>query len=297
MDDYAIKTCTPSDSDYPPLLKQIHKPPEVLYYRGVPPSSLSNCVSIVGTRRATQYGRQATERLSGEMARAGCTIVSGLTYGIDSWAHARVLEVGGKTAAVLGTGVDDASISPAEKRSLAVKILRDGGCIMSEYPPCAKVFKYHFVQRDRIIAGLSHATVVIEAPAKSGALITAYFALHENREVFAVPGPITSLASEGANTLLKKGAHCLTSLKDIQDVLECLQLAPSALQVVSHSKTKTEEGSREHSILRLLDEKSLHIDEIAIASSLDIQAAVSTLLILEMKGLVKNIGSMQYIKL
>ncbi|MBI4240043.1 DNA-protecting protein DprA [Candidatus Uhrbacteria bacterium] len=285
-----IKVCRPHDPDYPSLLKQIHKHPEILYYRGEAPSSFSNCISVVGTRTATSYGRLATERLSGEIARAGCTIVSGLAYGVDSWAHARALEVRGRTIAVLGTGIDDASLYPAEKRGLARSILDHGGCILSEHPPGTKGLKYHFVQRNRIIAGLSHATVVVEAPAKSGALITAHFALHENREVFAVPGPITSLASEGTNMLLKKGAHCLTSVKDIQEVLEYLCLTLEQKEVLN------EVGTEQH-ILCILAEKPLHIDEIAHATSLDIQSTVSTLLILEMKGLVKNIGSMQYIKL
>lgn len=214
-----IQTINLFEASYPDLLANIPDPPLVLYCRGKVELLHTSMVAIVGSRNASIYGRSSLAKIITELAGSGLTIVSGLAYGIDGHAHAAAIKHGLGTIAVLGSGVDDDSIYPRENYKLAQQILQHSGLIISEYPPLALAMKHQFVARNRIIAGLSDATVVIEAAAKSGALLTADFAVDYNRAVFALPGPINSRLSFGPHHLLKNGAAVLTGGQDLLDEL------------------------------------------------------------------------------
>lgn len=200
------------DEDYPPLLRESSSAPVVLFCLGDEKLLKRVCVSIVGTRRMTSYGKKIAHEIAFAVARAGLVVVSGLAFGIDSCTHSAALEAGGKTIAVLGTGVDVPY--PASNRKLYERIAQDG-CIVSEFPMQTKAAKQNFPARNRIIAGLSRATIVVEAPKDSGALITAQFAADMGRDVFAVPGDVDRASSEGCNWLLKAGATLLTHPSEI----------------------------------------------------------------------------------
>ena len=220
-----LSLCTFHDPNYPPLLKQIHDPPIVLFYRGRI-ADLGPTVAIVGTRRASDYGLQVTWELASNLARAGLTIVSGLALGVDTAAHKATLAVKGRTLAVLGGGADVPTLYPPSNRALAGAIAASGGAVLSEYPPGTPPLPYRFPERNRIIAGLSLGTIVTEAPVKSGALITARVAAEENREVFAVPGRITDVNAAGPNRLLDTGAPPAPSARENSTPPEYPQAAP-----------------------------------------------------------------------
>lgn len=206
------------DPTYPIALRTIHSPPEVLFVRGtLPPPKLS--VAVIGTRRPTDYGRQAVSRLLTPIIQAGIPIISGLALGTDAYVHEATLKEHGYTCGVLGSGVDDASIYPKYNASLAARILEEGGCILSEFPPGTYPKRGHFPIRNRIIAGLVQAVVVIEASLESGTLITARSALEEGREVLAVPGSIWSETSAGTHHLIRSGARLCAHADDIFEAL------------------------------------------------------------------------------
>ncbi len=200
------------DGGYPPLLSEINPAPVALYIRGRLPAT-TRSVAIVGTRRATPEGKNLAEQFGRELASAGLTVVSGLALGIDAMAHAGALEAGGACVAVLAHGLD--RIYPETNRRLAEKIISSGGAIVSEYPPHEPPFAYRFIERNRIISGISKGTLVIEAPEASGSLATANFALEQNRDVFVVPGPITHPNFRGANALIRQGAELVTGAANI----------------------------------------------------------------------------------
>ncbi|MEW6610712.1 MAG: DNA-processing protein DprA [Patescibacteria group bacterium] len=280
--------------DYPPLLHEIFAPPSFLYARGaLAPSKDEIAIAVVGTRRITPYGEQATEMLVRPLAKNGCTIVSGLAYGVDARAHEITLEERGRTVAVLGCGLDRASVYPNHHRYLADKIADEGGCVVSEHAPGTPPLKHHFPYRNRIIAGLARATLVIEAPEGSGALTTAAHALEFNRDVMAVPGNITSPNAVGANMLLKKGAIPVTCAEDIFSALNLSEV--KATLDIKQKLPDTEEESKMFEALTLDD--PIHIDVLAQQTALAPPAAASTLAMLELKGMVKNVGGMRYIKL
>ena len=285
-----INVLTIDDQAYPQLLKQIYAPPFILYYRGQLETFMGYLLAVVGTRKFSHYGQQVTEKLVRELAFNNLTIVSGLALGIDALAHSAALEAGGKTIAVLGSGLDRQNIYPAQNRYLADKIEAGHGLIMSEYPLGTLPLKHHFPQRNRLISGLSAATLVIEAGEKSGALITAMHALEQNREVFAVPGSIYSPVSAGANRLIKMGAKPVTSAKDI---IETLNLADAAAYI--ENKKVIPESAEEELLLGQLSYEPVHIDELKQLTKLDTSIINSTLTIMEMKGMVKNLGNMQYV--
>lgn len=209
----------------PTKLSQITDPPTELYWAGRPLDSNKKSVAIVGSRTPTDYGRAVTHRLAFELAQAGVSIISGLAYGVDTIAHSATLDAGGHTVAVLGSGHNH--IYPRSNQVLADKIIKSGGAVVSEYPPDATPLKFHFPQRNRLIAGLSDIVIVTEANAKSGSLITASLALDYGRTVMAVPGNITTPRSAGPNFLIKMGAEIIT---DTIDVLNALGVAPSERQ-------------------------------------------------------------------
>src|SRR3989344_7359836 len=203
------------NKNYPKLLSQIADPPKQLYCRGNFNLLNSECVGVVGTRKLTPYGKESAQYITGGLATAGFTIVSGLAMGIDTIAHQTTLDIGGRTIAVLGGGVSDAKIGPKINLSLAQKILENNGLIISEYSDKEEIYAINFAIRDRIISGLSKGVVIIEADRDSGSLITAKCALDQNRDVFAVPGNIFSQKSTGSNELIKSGAKLVTSASDI----------------------------------------------------------------------------------
>ena len=246
-----------SDPAFPPLLRSIHDPPPGLFLRGDRDVSVlaTAAIAIVGARACSAYGRQIARALGRDLAAAGLTVVSGLARGVDAEAHRGALEVGGTTIAVLGCGID--RDYPAAHRELARQVAATG-LVVAEYAPGVEPAPWRFPARNRIVAGLCAATVVVEARERSGALITADFALEEGREVFAVPGEITSALSAGANALLRLGATPLTCA---QDVLESfgLEAAPAAMANLSEAAA---------AVLELIRAEARGADELSRASGL-----------------------------
>ncbi len=275
------------DADYPVRLKEIELPPPVLYVRGDLRAEDEWAVAIVGTRRLTAYGRQVTAEIANMLARSGVSVVSGLARGIDGVAHKAALEAGGRTLAVLGSGVD--RIYPPEHRSLAGEIIRSGA-IISDYAPGTPPDGLNFPPRNRIIAGLSLAVVVVEAGESSGALITAQFAADQGREVFAVPGSITAQQSQGANKLIQQGAR---PLLDPAEVLEALNLTRVHLHRSARKILPADET--EQRLLKLLSQVPTHVDELSNQADLPIEKVSATLAMLELKGLARQVGAMNYI--
>ena len=288
-----IKTTSVFDDDYPALLKEITDPPPVLFYRGTLPDDSKPSVSVVGTRRCSIYGKQITREVSGELAENGVTIVSGLALGIDGVAHEATLEKNGTTVAVLGSGVDRRHVYPSAHQPLAERIIDGGGAIISEYPPGFSPTQYSFPARNRIIAGLSLGTLIAEAPVQSGALITAERCLDYNRDIFAVPHPVTSLQGAGGNGLLKKGAILITNAADI---LEALEIRSSFRETgVVKTKPAAPTDPIEAAIFSLLETGPRHVDEIIKFSGVPSGTVMGTLTILEMNGKVQNTGGMTYV--
>ena len=286
-----IDTVFIEDDTYPEILKTISDAPPLLYFKGIlPPGNRVN-IAIVGSRLHSAYGRQAAEKISSELSSNSIKIISGMALGIDSFAHDACLNTGGYTAAVIGSGLDRASIYPIENLWLFDKIISLGGAVISEYPPLTPPLKHNFPQRNRIIAGLSKGVVVIEAKERSGALITARLALEYGRDVFAVPGSIFSFGSKGANLLIKEGANLVSCAKDILEILEFAYCAPDGKKQISPAP----ENAQEAKILEILTHEPLHIDELIRAIGLDTSKIISILTIMEMKGMVKNLGNMEYV--
>jgi DNA processing protein len=283
-----ITTIHPGHPGYPRLLAEISGRPSVLYVRGALTAADENPVAIVGTRRATPYGRAAAERIAADLAHAGVTVVSGLARGVDAVAHRAALEAGGRTIAVLGSGVD--VIYPPEHRRLAEQIL-ESGAILSELPPGAKPDAQNFPARNRIVSGMCPGVVVIEAAARSGALITAGFAADQGREVFVIPGSVFAQTSEGTNGLLRDGARIV---RDGNDVLDDLGLG--ARQEATAMQTQMPLEADEQKLLDTVGAEARHIDELAEDAGLTAQAASSLLLTLELKGLVRNHGAQFYVR-
>ena len=269
---------------YPELLRDISSPPKELYCLGTVPDL--PMVAIVGSRRPTEYGCKVTYRIASDLARAGICLVSGLAYGIDAIAHQAALDVGGKVVAILGTPLD--TIYPAANRSLAKSILTGGGAILSEYAVGTNTQRFNFPARNRIIAGLSLAVVVTEADASSGSLITANFAIANNRLVMAVPGNIDSLRSAGPNNLLKTGAKPVCDAVDILAELELVSpnLAP---------KTIKADSKEEATILELLNNGVNTTHELIEKSNINAQQIASILSLMEITGKIRNMGAGQWI--
>lgn len=276
-----INTISIKDKNYPKLLKEIKDPPKVLYYVGELKSE-ELCFAIVGTRRFSPYGKQIALEIAGDLAEAGLTIVSGLAPGIDTFAHRAAVEIGKRTIAVLGTGLDQKSIYPQSNLKLAKKILETGGCLISEYTPEIHGSVFTFPQRNRIISGISFGVLVVEAKPRSGALITANWAKAQGRKVFAIPGPIHSSNSKGCHLLIKKGAKLVESANDILKELNFPEITRSGLV----------EGANieENLILNTLKEEALYIDKIIEKTKLDTKTVVSALAIMEAKGKIRNLG-------
>ncbi len=285
---FGAQVVTVLDDDYPRILREIPGPPPVLYFRGSLPAQDDVTIAMVGTRRATSYGREATTRIASDLAAAGVTIVSGLAKGIDGCAHRAALEAGGRTIAVMASGVD--IVYPTEHRQLAERIV-ESGALLSDYPPGTKPDAPNFPARNRIISGLSLATIVVEAPARSGALITVGFAADQGRDVYAVPGSIFSNASDGTNNLLRQGATPLTCAADL---LDDLQLSP-AIPEDEPAQAAFPMTDDERAIYALVTAEPQHIDELAYSAGVTISQASALMTMLELKGLVANAGTQHFV--
>lgn len=285
-----ISVLTIKDENYPKILKEIYNPPALLYYKGKIFEKEEFSLAVVGTRKITPYGRQVTPQIVNELVKNNLTIVSGLALGIDSLAHETTVKNSGRTIAVLGSGLDKQNIYPAHNRYLVEKIIEQGGLVISEYPIGMLPLKYNFPARNRIISGLSLGTLVIEAGENSGALITAKYALEQNREVFAIPGSIYSQSSFGPNNLIKLGAKPVVSTEDILEALNLNQ----ATNFIANQKI-VPESKEEETLLRFLSKEPVHVDKLVQESKLSASAVNSTLTMMEMKGKVKNLGNMNYV--
>lgn len=288
MAQQGMRITHPGHAAYPRLLAEISGRPSVLYYRGSLHQTDAKSVAIVGTRRATAYGRQAAARIAAELAQAGLTVISGLARGVDAVAHRAALEAGGRTIGVLGSGPD--VIYPSEHRHLAEEIVANGA-VVSELPPGAKPDAQNFPARNRIISGMSLGVTVIEAPLRSGALITATFAADQGREVFVIPGSVFAAASEGTNALLRDGARLV---RDGADILADLSLSPADMSSTPPVQLPLDES--ELRLLAAVGDEARHIDELAETAGLRASEAGARLMTLELKGLIRNHGAQFYVR-
>jgi DNA processing protein len=286
LDKFGIKVLIFPNENYPVLLKEIADPPGILYYRGeiLPDDDLA--IGVVGSRKYTNYGERAVEKLVVPLAREKITIISGLALGIDTLAHRAALASGGRTLAVLGCGLDQ--IYPSSNIRLADQIIQGRGAVISEFPLGTPAYRGNFPMRNRIIAGLSLGTLVVEGAVDSGSLITARAALDYNREVFAVPGSIFSDTSEGPNRLIQMGAKAVLEAKDILTELNIDQT-----KLEKEAQIIIPDSQNEEIVLRLLDKPKL-VDELIVESGLASPLVNTTLIMLEMKGVVSNLGGTRY---
>lgn len=280
-----IKWMSIFDEDYPKLLKQIYDPPIVLYYKGEILPTDEKAVAVVGTRKITGYGRIVTEQFTKGLALAGLTIVSGLARGVDSEAHKTAVRENGRTLAVLGGGLN--KIFPPENEKLVREIASGFGAVLSEFPPDYPSLPGNFPARNRIISGLSLAVLVTEAAEDSGSLITARLALEQGREVFAVPGPITSTLSIGPIELIREGARPVMDAKEILEELGLDKIQSANLKVQSVADFSEEEKK----VLEILENETRHIDEIGRQLNVPSAKISALLLKMEISGLVQSMGA------
>jgi len=283
-----VALITSFEDEYPTRLRTISDPPYLLYSRGNLIKQDELALAVVGSRKATSYGREVTQSLVWELARTGLTIVSGLAYGIDTLAHRAALEAGGRTIAVLASGVDN--VTPRVNEDLAREMIDSGrGVVLSEFPLGTSPQPFYFPIRNRLISGLSLGVLVIEAAERSGALITAGCALDQGREVFAVPGSLFSLMSVGTHNLIKQGAKLVQTA---QDVLEELDL--ESKKEIRQAREILPESDEEEVILDILKEGELTVDEIVRKSEMPSSLVSSTLTLMLMKGMVRELGNSRY---
>lgn len=274
-----------TDPAYPKNLYNIYNPPPYLYIAGKITKDDKRAISIVGSRIPDVYGKKVTEQIAAELARNGITVVSGLARGIDSIAHRACLKAGGRTLAVLGSGID--FVYPPENKSL-YKEISQNGAVLSEFKIGTKPEASNFPRRNRIISGLSLGTLVVQATEKSGSLITAEFALEQNREVFAIPGNIGSKLSKGANKLIKKGAKLVNDVDDILEEIGGFIGAKNKKKVLNTVQIEGLEPA-ERLIYEILSNEQLHIDQIIKMSNLDSSTVLANLLSLELNGIVSQL--------
>ncbi|MFZ5366235.1 MAG: DNA-processing protein DprA [Patescibacteria group bacterium] len=283
-----IETVTFEDKDYPENLKNIDDAPFLLYILGEILAKDSLSIGVVGTRKITSYGKEVTEKLVSDLVASGLTIVSGLAFGVDSVAHNAALSLGGRTIGVWAGGLD--SVIPGYRKYLVEKIVKSSqGAVVSEFPLGFHPRPETFPQRNRIISGLSLGVLVTEAAEDSGSLITASWAAQQGREVFAVPGPITSQQTAGTAKLLKTGAKLVYNVKDILDELEIERRAKKEV-----AREILPENKEEEIILKMLENEVKHIDQIIKETGMDSGKIASILTMMEIKGKIKNLGGMVY---
>lgn len=285
-----INVYTIFDQEYPELLKQIYDPPIVLYIKGQITKADKKAIGIVGTRKMTGYGKIVTEKFANELAEQSITIVSGLARGVDTLAHRCAIASGGRTIAVLGGGLN--KIFPPENKGLADKIASQFGAVISEYPPDYPALAGNFPSRNRIISGLSKGVLVTEATLDSGSLITAKSALEQNREVFAVPGQISSPYCLGPLKLIQQGAKLVI---DVEDILE--ELGLNKIQTKNINPSQVEGLSiLEKLIIESLEDEALHIDDIIRLTKTPSALLSANLIKLEISGFIKSLGGGIYSK-
>lgn len=286
--DRSVTIVTDTDPSYPRNLCDIHDPPPVLFLRGelLPADALS--VAVVGTRHATPYGLAQAQRLGYSLAKAGLTVVSGLARGIDAAAHRGALSAGGRTLAVLGSGV--LNIYPPEHRGLADEVMAHGA-LLSEQPPEAAPLGGTFPQRNRVISGMTLGVVVVEAAHRSGALITAEHAMEQNREVFAVPGRVDSRTSHGCHQLLRDGATLVESVDDVLAQLGPLvEAVPQPAGPAIHHPAELQLNDLEKEVLAAIGTEATSVDQILASSGLPVQRVAATLTVLEMRRLIRRLS-------
>lgn len=290
LEGQGVTVLTWHDDAYPRLLKEIHDPPPVLFVRGHLAPEDERSVTVVGTRKVTAYGREATATLARELARNSVTVVSGLARGVDGVAHRGALEAGGRTIAVLGSGVD--IIYPREHQGLAEQIM-ERGALVSEHPLGVRPLAQYFPRRNRILSGMTPGTLVVEAGDHSGAHWTVQHALEQDREVFAVPGSIFSPASRGTNRLIQEGAKLVLTA---QDILEELNLSVLGQQQLPFFPPPQPEGDLEARVLAQLSREPLHVDDLARQCGVSMADVNSALTLLELRGLIKEVGSRTFVR-
>lgn len=280
-----INQISPHDSKYLQIIDTIAKSPKRLYFVGKLPNKRLASVAIVGTRKPTAYGKEVTYQLAYDLAKKGIIIISGLAFGVDGIAHNAALDAGGTTIAVLANGVD--IVYPTSHKNLTNNILNAGGAIISEYEPGVEARSFQFLERNRIVAGLSDAVIVTEAATRSGTLSTVMHALEQGREVFVVPGNITSPLSAGCNNLIKQGAHPITCAEDVLEII-----APDLLQ----SQTSLVLGSTplESKIISLLHSGVRDGDELQSLSEVTASEFSTTLTMMEISGTIRALGGNQW---
>lgn len=292
LKEHALSATTFNDPSYPQLLRHISDPPFLLYYKGMLQILQQPCISIVGTRKATRYGEQALAKILPPLAAQGITIVSGLALGIDTLAHAMTLAQHGHTAAVIGSGLQ--RLYPRQNETLATKITENGGVLVSEFSPFTEPHPSFFPQRNRIIAGLCAGTLVVEAGEKSGALITAHYAIESGREVMAIPGSLFQAQSRGCIRLIKEGAVPITSA---QDVLETLHLPLETTTRQPLSKKQQPLHGEETKILAMLAKGHQTVETLILESNIAISRLNAILMQLELNNMVKELDSGEYVLL
>lgn len=286
-----IECQTLVDKNYPENLKKIDNPPYVLFVKGRIKPQDELALAVVGTRKMTAYGREVTESLTQQLVNSGLTIVSGLARGVDTTAHQIVLQNGGRTIAVLACGLD--MIYPPENKKLAEEITNRHGALVSEFPPGHQAVPGNFPARNRIISGLSLGTLVIEGAQDSGSLITARHAADQGREVFAVPGSITSQNSAGPLLLIKQGAKLVYRVNDILEELNVRTNIKNKACLSAGREIKPENPYEER-ILIVIKDEAKQIDEIVRETGMNVGEVMSLMTMMEIKGMVKNLGKMVY---
>jgi DNA processing protein len=283
------------DLDYPPPLKDIPDPPPLLYVRGTISPADQLAIALVGSRRSTPYGARIAERLAASLARVGITVVSGLARGVDAAAHRGALKAGGRTLAVLANGL--AEVYPPEHVELARQV-SESGALLSEMPMSQQPLAGLFPQRNRIISGLCLGVVVIEATPRSGSLVTARHALEQNREVFAVPGPVDSLSSQGCHHLIRDGARLVESVDDILEELGPLvrEVRPSADEPPVRHPAELALSDHERSLLGQLGDLPTTVDTLITQTGLTASQVMATMSVLEMRRLVRRISGQQFVR-
>jgi DNA processing protein len=282
-----VKAYTYHDAEYPARLKEIYDYPPLIYIRGELTAQDEWCIAVVGTRGATVYGRQVTEEIVSDLVQSKITVVSGLARGIDTVAHRRTVEAGGRTVAIFACGLD--TVYPPENANLARSIIKQGALI-SEYPLGAKPRPDNFPRRNRIMSGMSLGVLVVEADEASGAIITAHMALEQNREVFAIPGSVLSPMSRGTNRLIQEGAKLV---RNCTDILEELNLSTGVQQLKLEEPEPA--SDTESLLLQQLGPEPVHIDQICRNSGLAVATVSSNLAIMELKGMVRQVSAMNYV--
>ena len=284
-----IKIMTIKEDGYPKLLKETDSAPALLYYKGEIKKD-EFTITIVGPRKVSTYGQQVAAQLARELSQTGITIVSGMALGVDGIAHRECLKLGNRTLAILGGGIDTRSIYPPSNSQIAEEIMQNGA-VISEYPIGTPPLKQHFPARNRILSGLSLGVLVVEAAERSGTLITARFALEQNREVFAIPGSIYSKTSEGTNNLIKLGAKLVCRAEDILEELNLESVAE-----IKKAREIIPDNEEEKIILENLSpDEPIQIDKLAKVIEMNTSALSSLLTLMEIKGKVKNVGGMRYV--